>query len=93
MKKLDKISDFVAAWKVYDSTSGTAITSTTWDRRFREAGYFKIEKNRRCQDLNPMIEWLYTNVDRENCIYLSLRETTNFYFQSEKDAVLFALKW
>ena len=99
MKKLDKISDFKAAWDVYDLPPVKLTGAATWNRRFQEAGYYKVYKPFVTIDYyDSARKWLASNIGKENYAIVNggfssgvLTQEITFYFQSEKDAVLFSL--
>ncbi len=93
MKKLDSIQDFIAAWEP-DSNTNNYTTFTDWRRRFEEAGYFKVNMPfKGHDDLIDAIHWCDDSIGAKNYAYISYFYGFIFYFQTEKEAMFFALRW
>ncbi len=98
MKKLDRITDFIQTWENYE-ISGISYNSVTWNRRFREAGYVGVEKYFSSFDvMEETIGWCEMTFGKGHYAYLAVlsprhRFAYNFWFETDKDAMLFSLRW
>jgi hypothetical protein len=107
MKK-DSISDFIQAWKNYDlpvsSTGKLPVREYSegltdffrWRHRFKEAGYYEVQvpallvKHGLKYTIHPSIKnWCNEQFGSDHYTWIYDR----FYFETEKDAMLFALRW
>lgn len=82
----DCIQDFIASWKQYDSTDG--FNNARWDLRLSDAGYYGVT-------LTDISEWTSTHKWCEKIYGKNHYAWTGatFWFESEKDATMFALRW
>lgn len=83
----DCIQDFVAAWKSLDSADGIS-KHIHWDTRFQDAGYFSVEFNA-LKNWQEVHEWCRRWIGEEHYSWTG----SVFWFESEKAASWFALKW
>lgn len=106
MKK-DSISDFINAWKKYDRPSlhrpGPFGIHTErpelnhWQRRFKDAGYYEVQApmpidvdEGHTYRVHPSVKnWCDEKFGSDHYSWIYDR----FYFETEKDAMLFVLRW
>lgn len=85
MKK-DCILDFCEGWKDYDTGFDPSLPS--WSSRFRDAGYYQAEL-KHFHLWNETHKWCRENFGERHYAWAG----NTFWFENEKDAVLFILKW
>lgn len=85
MKK-DCIDDFIDSWSRWDGVNKQ--DDFTWNYRLRNAGYYGIKLND-IKEWNEVLVWCNENIGRAHYGWSG----TTFWFKTEKDAALFALKW
>lgn len=99
VKRKDCIREFVTAWGQYDTQNPVGILritqdpGTIWTRRFKEAGYYHVDLTTP-QHWNKIHEWCREQYGPAH--YFSLNTTWQggrFWFETERDAVLFSLRW
>ena len=88
MKKLS-LREFVTAYQEIDRINRTDLTSINWNTRLQQAGYHSIHLNLKYvgQDI---VSWCEKNYGPNNFTWTG---NDTFWFNTEKDAVLFALRW
>jgi hypothetical protein len=90
MKK-DCIGDFVQAWGDWDNTRPPSAFD--WDSRFADAGYYRVNVS-----VVNILEYNWFGID-EWCkeqfgkTHYFWSTATTVWFESEKDAMLFILRW
>jgi hypothetical protein len=90
----DSITDFIAAWRQWDEGrkyKSQANRDWDWARRLAEAGYFGVKVG------GHSIEHEWPNIhrwceDQFGKNHYSWTGST-FWFETDRDAVLFALRW
>jgi hypothetical protein len=89
--KRDCIQDFIENWQQWDTKTKSQLDDYTWNNRFRDANYYGIVPSRlsTSQSWPEMHSWCehYFGCDH----YANIGYT--FWFESEQDAVWFALRW
>jgi len=92
---LDCIHDFIRAWKQWDIAQDKSCdgerTQPLWNVRFQDAGYYGIEASRKAitDHWQEMHHWCEQQFGKNNYAWTG----SSFWFENEKDSVLFALKW
>lgn len=93
--KLDRIQDFIRAWKEWDKVDDRGqdgeSTQPFWNLRFQDAGYYGIEPSRESirYHWQEMHQWCERQFGCEHYAWTG----STFWFETEQDAVLFALRW
>jgi hypothetical protein len=87
MKKIS-LREFVDAYQEIDRINRIDYTSINWNTRLQQAGYHFIHLNLKYvrQDI---ISWCEKNYGTN----FAWTGNDTFWFNTEKDAVLFALRW
>ncbi len=90
MKK-DCIGDFVQAWRDWDNTRPLSLAHK-WDSRFADAGYYRVNVSVVNIEYNwlDITEWCKEQFGKTHYYWST---TNTVWFESEKDATLFILKW
>lgn len=87
----DCIRDFIDSWKVYDKEYYPSQVHPPWSTRFRDAGYFSVPLT----DNNLLHQW--QDVHRWCEHEFGERHYTwtgsIFWFENDRDAMWFALRW
>lgn len=90
MKK-DCIVDFVQAWRNWDKTRPLDLAHK-WDSRFADAGYYRVNVS----PTTVQYHWLEINKwcqEQFGKTHYCWSTNNTFWFESEKDAMLFILRW
>lgn len=85
----DNIRDFIDAWGQWDGSYHQNLNNPRWSCRFEEAGYYNVEVDFDASTWALMHTWLQEHVGYEHYAH----QGNDFWFDSEQDAILFALKW
>ena len=104
-KKLDNIQEFMNAWKSHDYHR-VHLETNRWQRRFQEAGYFSVALSRNAPnaiDEEVVVTWCTENFENrfawEGQLDVAVRVLDwiglpyVFWFETDKDAMLFSLRW
>jgi hypothetical protein len=93
--KLDCILDFITAWKEWDLTEDQGrngeSTRPFWNLRLQDAGYYGIEATREAirDHWQVMHHWCEQQFGKDHYAWTG----STFWFETEKDATLFGLRW
>jgi len=86
----DPVRNFVDAWERWDEARGhDGSVDIDWERRFRDAGYYSATLNPSVSAWNPVHHWCWQNFGDGHYAWTG----TTFWFENERDATLFALRW
>lgn len=87
MKK-DCIQDFIDAWRERDDPSDPRVPP--WNIRFREAGYYSAPiRLRVLNDWSDCHKWCNDKFGEKHYAWVG----STFWFETERDAILFILRW
>jgi len=93
--KLDCIQNFIQAWKQWDRVEDRGQDSEStrpfWNLRFQDAGYYRIEPSRKSisEYWPEMHHWCEQQFGRDHYAWTG----STFWFENEKDAIVFSLRW
>jgi len=84
----DCIQDFVKAWKQMD---GSHLINRKWHLRFEDAGYYRMVPSRENTTYHwgEIHQWCEQQFGRDHYAWTG----DIFWFENERDAMLFALRW
>jgi hypothetical protein len=92
----DCIQDFIEAWLQWDQEKNNEMAPYDkivphWNHRFRDAGYYRVESSRDSvtHSWNEMHSWCQEHVGPRHYAWAG----STFWFESDRAAVLFALRW
>jgi hypothetical protein len=89
----DCIQDFVESWKGYDSNIKGNLQlpncPKNWESRLRDAGYYRAMYAGYGQKWPDVHKWCEEHVGKKHYAWTGF----TFWFDSEKNAILFALRW
>jgi hypothetical protein len=90
MKK-DCIGDFVQAWRDWDKTRPLGLAHN-WDSRCTDAGYYRVNVSPTTVQHHwiDMHKWCQQQFGKTHYFWST---TNTAWFESEKDAMLFILRW
>ena len=88
----DSITDFIAAWRQWDEGKEyDPQANRDWARRLAEAGYYRVEVGRHSIEHEwPNIHrWCEDQFGKNHYTWTG----TTWWFESDRDAMVFALRW
>lgn len=88
----DNINDFVDNWKKWDNNFGSGL-NMTWNRRFKEAGYYKVSIKVESSEWKNILTWCEEHIGQRYIWVGGTNPKLDFWFERSEDAVLFALTW
>lgn len=93
MTLLEDVNDFYAKWYQRDEYGDHAqrTVSMEWIKRYREAGYPEFVMHIPLTQLEELVDEVRSTTIR--CVVVCHLGNRHFFFNTEKDKVLFILKW
>lgn len=85
----DPIANFVDAWNRWDRAQHPDNTTIDWSRRFRDAGYYPARLDISAGSWTAVERWCRQHFGDGHFIWTG----TTFWFENQRDAVLFTLRW
>lgn len=84
------ISDFIQQWDKFDTViSQKEPIQFPWEERFKQAGYYSAVFNGHVLCWDEVQEWCKLQYGIDHYSWFGSR----FFFEKEKDKMLFILKW
>lgn len=93
MAMKDKLEDFIQAWRKYDRDGDKTHTNLTgvWSGRLHDAGYYSVDISGKVPfPYSKAQQWCIDTIGKGRYCFLT---NHSFWFENERDAMLFTLRW